>query len=198
MNTDKILSVNIDLEAGFDSAMKGLSFNKKQPPNLMHKVAYRLAPKDYGHNKFLRQIWLWLDVRAPRYWWQEADTYMVATSKQSESTVHTVMKHELTEDDFCEGKIRKSLLLRLNWHVKNKDFRSLKQELPESFMQRRMFNINYATLRNMILQRESHILVEWQIFLYNILQQVEHPELLPGTESFLKDTIEKKLGDQNG
>ena len=83
-------------EAGYMSALGGLGHNKKQPQDRgMHAVAVRLAPMDGGHNKFLESIYVWLNVKAPRYWWQEADTFRLST-KQSESTMHTLNK-ELAE-----------------------------------------------------------------------------------------------------
>ncbi len=78
-------------EAGYQSAMIGLAKSKKQPVENMPALAVKLAPKGLGHNKFLEAMVVWLDVRAPRYWWQEADTYRIST-KQSESTMHTLVR----------------------------------------------------------------------------------------------------------
>ena len=62
-------------EAGYQAALRGLAHNKKQETEKMTVVAERLAGHDGGHNKFLESMVIWLDVRAPRYWWQEADTF---------------------------------------------------------------------------------------------------------------------------
>jgi len=66
-------------EAGYESAIKGLSLNKNQTQSHSKKVAQILCDKDFGHNKFLESIYIWLDVTAPRYWWSEADTYRLTT-----------------------------------------------------------------------------------------------------------------------
>ena len=78
-------------EAGYQSALFGLSLNKNQPLENMPDVAKKLCNKSGGHNKFLESIIIWLDVTAPRYWWQDADTYRLST-KQSQSTNHTILK----------------------------------------------------------------------------------------------------------
>lgn len=57
----------------------------------MEKVTEANASNDGGHNKYLESIYLWLDVNAPRFWWSEMDTYRHST-KQSESTIHTLVK----------------------------------------------------------------------------------------------------------
>ncbi|MCK9240314.1 hypothetical protein [Desulfocurvus sp.] len=55
-------------------------------------MAEKLAPLDKGHNKVLESMCVWLDVRMPRYWWQEFDTYRVGVTKQSESTMHILIR----------------------------------------------------------------------------------------------------------
>lgn len=62
--------------------------------------AVSLKDHDGGHNKYLRYCVLFLDVTMPRYWWAEADTYKVGTVAQSESTMHTIHKRDLTMADF--------------------------------------------------------------------------------------------------
>ena len=53
-----------------------------------------------GHDKFLRQIGVILDITAPLYWWKQMDTYKVSTVAQSESTMHTLLKNPITKDCF--------------------------------------------------------------------------------------------------
>lgn len=77
-------------EAGFKSAMIGLAKSYKITVDKAREVSRSLYKKDGGHNKFLEHMYLWLDVTAPRCWWQEADTYRLS-SKQSESTMHTLV-----------------------------------------------------------------------------------------------------------
>ncbi len=91
--------ISILREAGYDEAILGLSLSYGTDIDTAKETAKRLAPKDGGHNKFLESIYLWLDITAPRYWWQEADTYRLST-KQSESTMHTILRRDLEQSDF--------------------------------------------------------------------------------------------------
>jgi len=79
------MDVKVLKEAGYEEALAGigLSYNITDMKRL-EKIARTLAPKDGGHNKFIESMVVWLEIRAPRYWWQEYDTYRVATTKQSE------------------------------------------------------------------------------------------------------------------
>jgi len=179
------IEVNIVEEAGYTSALKGLSFNKKQNKD-MRNVALILCSKDNGHNKFLESIYMWVEVNAPRYWWQEADTYRIGNSKQSESTMHTLIKdlepeeledalrvRELFEDEVSDTVINEFFDLFNN----NKDdLVKIKANLPEGFMQKRMWCLNYKTMRNIIRQRKNHRLPHWKKFIQEILKQSEHAE----------------------
>ncbi len=168
--------VNLIREAGYDEALLGisLSYNSKPSP----KVAEKLAFKGDGHNKFLESIVVWLDVQASRGWWQQEATYRVGITRQSESTMHTMTKHELTSSNFEGGIQVKALLDALNLHIRAGDWLWVKRHLPESFLQRRIVCTNYATLQRMIRQRENHRLPEWPEFCRQVLEQVEHPGLL--------------------
>ena len=179
-------------EAGYDAALHGLAHNKKKSAAQMVKVAQKLADHDGGHNKFLESIIIWLDVRAPRYWWQEADTFRLST-KQSESTMHTLHEELLAididnnsavdafiRDNFEQGSCSRDILRAIYTAAKNNDLLAVKRQLPEGFLQTRMWCMSYKTLRNIILQRRTHRLPHWQAFIRQTLQQADHPELLPG------------------
>lgn len=138
-------------------------------------VANRLAGKDGGHNKFLESINVSLLIRAPRYWWQEFDTYRVGVTKQSESTMHTIAHRLLNYSDFAGGFIHNEVLDHLNELItmyreeinpvfKRLCFNKIKLHLPEGFLQTRCVIINLKALRNMWFQRRNHRLVEWQLF----------------------------------
>lgn len=173
------ISVKILEEAGYESAMIGLSYNKNQSVAHMPEVAEKLCTKDGGHNKFLEQIIIWLEVRAPRYWWQEADTYRLS-SKSSQSTMHTILKDILVPENFECDDVEGVDLEYLNNLIKNKELVKLKRKLPEGFMQKRMWMMSYKTLRNIILQRKHHRLPHWADgYIDMVLAQVHHPELLP-------------------
>ena len=184
------MKVDIIEEAGHEWALYGMALSYKDRklnpedwwPSQRAKAEKRaviLAGKDGGHNKFLESICVWLDIEAPRAWWSEMDTYRVGTTKQSESTMHTLSKRPPERDDFEEGtddyQIQGFIVL---WeHIKS-DIHRLKMNLPEGFLQRRVICTNYKVLRNIIWQREGHRLKLWQTFIDEVLVQAEHPEYL--------------------
>lgn len=178
MNKSHELSVEVIGEYGYHQSMVGLSYNKDQTPDHMMDVSKKLCAMDHGHNKFLEHIFVWLEVRAPRYWWQEADTFRLS-SKNSQSTMHTILRNELTPDNFECGDLDGINVEYLNGLLVSKELVLLKRKLPEGFMQKRMWNMNYKTLRNIIIQRINHRLPHWQTFIHSVKEQVEHPELLP-------------------
>jgi hypothetical protein len=63
-------------------------------------LARRLAHAGSDDRKFLRQIFVSVDITAPLYWWKEYDTYKVGTVANSESTMHKIHAKEFTLDDF--------------------------------------------------------------------------------------------------
>ena len=173
------MKVDIINESGCEQALLGMSLSYEKPfyfPT-QYKVALKLAGKDGGHNKFLESIQVWIDITAPRYWWQQFDTYRVGTTKQSGSTMHTILKRQLTEEDFED--ILPDILYFLNEHIGQKNFTVVKNNLPESFLQRRIVCTNYKVLRNMILQRGAHKLKEWQFFILTVRSQVQYKDFLP-------------------
>jgi len=174
-------------ERGFDIAMFGLGFSygktsgfERVPldcgPDLYNR-ARQLAGMNKGHNKFLRQIMLWIDCDAPLYWWKQFDQYKVATVTQSESTMHTLMKNEIHSTDF-EGGLPTPTLVRLNELREAKDFNKLNKELPQSYLQRRIITMSYATMREIREQRTGHKLAEWDWFIDAVLNNVCFPEFL--------------------
>ncbi len=171
------MKVEIIQEAGYQQALLGLSLSYNQPVEKMEKVAIRLCSKDSGHNKFLESIAVWIDINAPRYWWQQFDTYRIGMTKQSESTMHTILKTPLSDRNF-QDKMSHMTISRLNYLIDNKKFNLLKQELPEGFLQRRIVCTNYKTLRHIIIQRQDHKLSEWQLFCEAIKEQLFCSDLL--------------------
>lgn len=175
-------------ERGYAEAMLGISLSYTSNPIRSQEIAPNLAHKGGGHSKFLESIELWIDIVAPRYIWQEFSTYR-HSSVQSESTMHTIMKKELTQNDF-EQEIPTQFLSYLNLLIttyksseyynipKNDLFLEIKNCLPEGFLQRRIVHINYTTLKNIYNQRKNHKLKWWSEFLECVLAQIEHPEFI--------------------
>lgn len=141
------------------------------------KLAQSLARSGGDHRKYLRQIFVSVDVTAPLYWWKEYDTYKVGTVANSESTMHTIHKRPFTEEDFSlEGCVSDLIVLRgidyimnmLNYlrdkflETGNKAYwESIIQLLPESFNQMRTCTLNYENLINIWHARRNHKLTEW-------------------------------------
>ena len=192
--SDIIITVNKVEEAGYSASMLGLSLNKKRNVEDMDNVSRKLAPVEHGHNKFLESIIVWLDVRGPRYFWQEADTFRLST-KQSESTMHTLVKELLSVDMADQAAVNEYLkenfeadscsievLAKIHKAADENDLVMIKKLLPEGFVQRRVWCMSYKTLANIIIQRKKHRLPHWRAFVDQVLKQVEYPELLPGLQ----------------
>lgn len=169
------MEVKILSEYGLNESLLGLSLSYNCPPDkdMLH-VANKLAHKDGGHNKFLESIILYLDITATRSFWQQFDTYRIGVTKQSESTMHTLIKRELTHEDFDGAS--DVVIEKVNESIRKKDFNQAKKDLPESFLQRRIVCTNYKTIRNIIYQRRSHRWYEWQVFCDIIMSQIQHPK----------------------
>lgn len=141
-------------------------------PNDM-KLALSLIRGGTEHRKFLRQIFVCVDITAPRYWWQEFDTYKIGTVANSCSTMHKIKDYpfdltmfeidEGTDDDYWENQIAVLEYFR-ELYNKTKDLkylRTLKQRLPEAFLQKRTITSNYEVILGQLRQREFHRLTEW-------------------------------------
>lgn len=137
------------------------------------KLARTLVKAGKEHRKFLRQIFISVDVTAPRYWWSEFDTYGIGVTKNSCSTMHKINAYPFTIDmfeldeifpyDSILNTIKKLEELRQLYN-KNKDIRylrAIKQRLPESFLQKRTLTLNYEVVFELVRQREHHLLSEW-------------------------------------
>lgn len=184
------MQVNVLSEHGHELACRGMAYSYKdraknvdewwdsQKEKAERRIGL-LAHKDGGHNKALESIVVWIDIEASRAFWSEFDTYRVGTSKQSESTVHTLSKRGPLPEDFEEGTHWRVIDAFTDvWLSAKGDINVLKMNLPEGFLQRRMVCLNYKVLRNIIAQREGHRLKWWGVFIDEVLSQVQHPEYL--------------------
>ena len=130
------------------------------------------------HRKFMRQIFVSMDIIAPLYWWKEFDTYKIGTVSNSCSTMHTLHKRDIDMDDFsfenlgaAQEHIMKCLIEEMNVlrreYVDTGDkryWRMMIQMLPNSYNQRRTITMNYENVLTMINQRKNHRLSEWRDF----------------------------------
>ena len=64
------------------------------------KLAQSLIRAGGEHRKFLRQIFVSVDITAPLYWWKEFDTYKIGTVANSTSTMHKIASKPITLDCF--------------------------------------------------------------------------------------------------
>ena len=63
-------------------------------------LAQRLIKAGPEHRKFLRQIFVSVDITGPLYWWKEFDTYKVGTVANSCSTMHKIHEKRFEREDF--------------------------------------------------------------------------------------------------
>ena len=143
-------------------------------------LSLRLQAAGPEHCKHLRMIYVWTDIIAPRYWWNEFDTYRLGVEKVSCSTMHKLMARPLEKDDFehdcLNDEFLDNVIESLNGSMmaynlctdqdhKKEIWRGIIQALPQSYLQKRTVCMSYAALRNIVKQREDHKLKEWQVFI---------------------------------
>ncbi len=139
-------------------------------------LAIRLRKAGSDHRKFIRQIFVSVDITAPMYWWKEFDTYKVATVSNSTSTMHKIAAKEFSIDDFSHDHMTaetEAFMQRvvdelerirqkyLNDGKKKEDWYDMIQLLPSSYNQMRTISMNYETLVNIYYARKDHKLAEW-------------------------------------
>lgn len=140
------------------------------------KTLYQAGPE---HRKYLRQIFVSMDITAPLYWWKEFDTYKVGMVANSCSTMHTIHRKEFTLDDFSHEHLDATNSVWLETTVdqlnknrkryletKDKQFWwNMIQLLPSSYNQKRTVTMNYENVATIIRQRSHHKLDEWNNFI---------------------------------
>lgn len=144
------------------------------------------------HRKYLRQIFVSMDIIAPDYFFKEFSTYRIGVTENSTSTMHKIHAKEFTLDDFSHEHLKMVFLDRfekvisslnsaryiyLNWDNESESVKSyfnndrknvwwqMIQLLPMSYNYRRTVTMNYENVVNMIHQREFHKLDEWREFI---------------------------------
>ena len=137
---------------------------------------HRLAVSGSDHRKFLRQVFVTVDITAPLYWWKEFDTYKVGTVANSCSTMHKIHAKAFERDDFSHDRLDEGGLALLDAivdylecerqkFIANKEDRqswhNMIQMRPSSFNQMRTVTLNYENLINMYYARRNHKLAEW-------------------------------------
>lgn len=160
----------------WDKSDSDIEKDKIGPNDLV--LAQKLIAAGPEHAKFMRQIFISMDITAPIYFAKEFDTYKVSTVRNSCSTMHKIHSKEFTLDDFSyehlDGysiDLLEKIIDRLNDNrkhyneTKDKDYWwQLIQLLPSSYNQKFTWTANYQILRNIYQQRRSHKLDEWKDF----------------------------------
>ena len=186
----------------------------KCDPNDGHILEANIGPNDaklcktltiggQPHRKFLRQIFVTMDITAPMYWWAEMDTYKICTTRNSCSVQHKGASREFTEEDFTFEELdssalnisdynellsdKKTMIDIINkWRNKYVDggktnyslFRVMRQFLPSSYNYKATWSGNYEILLNIYEWRSKHKLKEWHEFCDAI-------KTIPGMDIFI-------------
>ena len=151
------------------------------------KLAQTLIKAGPEHRKFLRQIFVSVDITAPLYWWKEMDQYKIGTVTDSTSTMHKLTSKPITLESFeiedfnpeivyyeipgaqndigmfADFMIEQLEFLRQKYlETKDKKYwKELVRWLPESWLQTRTWSANYEVVRSICQQRRNHKLNEW-------------------------------------
>lgn len=133
-----------------------------------YDLALKLIKSASSHSKFLRTITVWLTIEASRSWWQQWSTYNFSI-QLSESTHYTILKKKLGQEDFINPINPQHLeflnnLIEKGDKIGSEDWKTLKYNLPESYIQKRAIVTNYQTLRTAYHQRLNDPHPEWSIF----------------------------------
>jgi len=141
-------------------------------------LAKRLIQAGTDHRKFIRQIFVSVDITAPLYWWKEYDTYKVGTVANSTSTMHKIASKPFERADFSCDRMDEETLAQMDQviayleslrlrYLENKDkqlWYDIIQFLPSSYNQMRTCTFNYENVLNMYFARRYHKLDEWHVF----------------------------------
>ena len=203
---------------GFDSALRGMrnplkSYDKTDSEWVWvrgnerfvigandYKLAKGLWKGGTEHRKWMRQVIVWVEITAPRYWWSEFDTYKIGTSANSESTMHTILKEDFNISEFEWPNFDngdwdimaafndyidtiKTVRDRANeTHGEKKEYyqQMLKAMLPESFLQKRTICLNYEVLATMYRQRKNHRLPQWREAFTSWVKTLPYSEFITG------------------
>lgn len=139
-------------------------------------LARRLCQAGSDHRKFIRQIFVSVDITAPLYWWKEYDTYKVGTVANSTSTMHKIHANPFQLSDFSCDHMDEETLAEMEQlvgfleklrqkYLESRDkqyWYDMIQLLPSSYHQMRTCTLNYENLRNIYWARRQHKLEEWR------------------------------------
>lgn len=159
------------------------------------RLMHQLRDAGSDHRKYLRMIFVSVDITAPLYWWKEYDTYKVGTVANSCSTMHKIHAKAFDRDDFSHDRMSEKALGCLDGvievleetrqkYLETKDrayWHDMIQLLPSSYNQMRTCTMNYENLINMYHARRNHKLPEWHTFC-DWVESLPHSDLITGIE----------------
>ena len=173
----------------------GLCEYAKIGPNDMG-LAKRLIAGGSEHRKFLRQIFVTVDITAPLYYFKEFDTYRIGVTENSTSTMHKLASTPITLDCFELGDYSPELdmiddvplglrvdsflndleQMRQKYLMTNdkRYWKELVRWLPNGWVQTRTVTMNYENLLSMYHQRRNHKLTEWSIDFINFIKSLPY------------------------
>ena len=141
-------------------------------------LARRLYKAGAEHRKYMRQIFVTMDITAPLYWWKEADQYRIGVTTNSCSTMHKLLAKPFEMEDFSHEGISEvggttmaafttvieqleSLRKRYNATHESKYWRAMIELLPMGYELKATVTMNYENVANIINQRSGHKMYEW-------------------------------------
>ena len=209
---------------GFQHALRGMrnpknSWDKSDSHNDSFGIYYDIGPNDMKlaqtlikggpeHRKFLRQIFVSVDITAPLYWWKQFDTYKIGTVANSTSTMHKLTSKPITLDCFeiddfnqdleyyatnTTGMLSDLIIEQLEFlrqkYLETKDKRYWKQLvrwLPQGWLQTRTWTANYEVIRTIVHQRQNHKLNQWSgLDDYSKSNFIKWAKTLPYADEFI-------------
>lgn len=149
-----------------DGPIDALFQNNVSPAALKLLSNLQLAGDDHG--KANRGIIAYFIIKAPIYWWCEAETYIAGHTRiSSQSTMHWDAKG-LTGDELQKAK----------------------SEIPMGRELIKVDAFSYQTLRRIVEQRSNHRLKEWHQF-------IDYLHNLPFAEELIFRTNNEIVSEQN-
>ena len=196
------LTIELLETAGLKSAframrlpMRGRDDSRTYTEEQDAQLAQRLIASGDDHAKHMRLALVWFEIRAPRYFWSEFDTYRVGVEKESGSTMHRLMQDGFKYSEDCvpwaEQTFPRTYLYAQEdinaladlWRgerdteKRNEYLFMAKSILPEGYLQTRIVCASYQTLRRIYFQRKNHKLKEWREFC-NFIESLPYSELI--------------------
>lgn len=135
-------------------------------------LACRLIKAGSSDRKFMRQIFVSVDITAPAYWWAEFDTFKVNVTRNSSSFMHKGTSRPYEMEDFESisesaleelNKLRNEYLNAKTEEYEKEAFCALRSEVPFGFLYRSTITMNYENIFNMFCQRKNHRLPHWRV-----------------------------------